>query len=518
MPSFPEFTFTQCISEQHFTSKPSKEALNNITFRPCVVTINRLLDYACHGGIFSPFCRSNSADGSFHIKLKDQQHFASSSTVFYDFDGMETPMQEFIQELPYKPSFGYTSYSNGMEGCGYRFRLGYVFNHPIVGNKNYRELYCAIRNANNFPVKTNKSGGLDELREEQCYFGTNTKAETYNAGYYYSVSEFEEFRPVMDAHALGQRAVQNVSASVEINPEFLKDFRTLTTADFSAKYSKQFGWNYYTSSSTPLIMDESGMFFTFPDYYVAVRHRREGKRILKWDKDQDRRNKIFWTAQIMLYNNPDLTIENLLYNLRLERDRFYVDNEGKVNNEYLLYVAQRSMRLRYTPNPTKHGEFRINPDYWDGLGVNHHAAANIVRGYNNAINKVKPFINPYVGIKENLQILHDNGVSLREGKLISESTLKRMVTKGFIQINQLPLGTPHPDLIECTDNVTISESPIKKGILELLRTDGNMKQQDIADALNVSKRTVIRYMKEMEGTAICREGNNRSGRWVVIDS
>ena len=93
-----------------------------------------------------------------------------------------------------------------------------------------------------------------------------------------------------------------------------------------------------------------------------------------------------------------------------------------------------------------------------------------------------------------------------------------MVTKGFIQINQLPLGTPPPDLIECTDNVTISESPIKKGILELLRTDGNMKQQDIADALNVSKRTVIRYMKEMEGTAICREGNNRSGRWVVIDS
>ena len=520
MSPIPEFTFTQCISEQHFKTKPGSAECKTIVFKPQEVTIKKLLDYATHGGVFSPTCKSASIDGSFPITAKTKESFVSASTLFYDFDKMDVPMSDFVIGLKYKPSFAYTSYRNGVDG--FRYRLGYVFRHPITGNQNYRELYCAVCTATGFPIETQTTGGLDKRNEAQCYFGTRTDADTYISGYNYSQQEFDEYRSSEQTHAFfpeeksASESCSKPRTAVRINPEFLKDFKALSSLDFESKYSSQYGRNYVTATSTPLILDESQMFYTFPENYTAVLHSWKGRQIRRWDIGEDRKNKIFWTAQIMLHNNPNLTIENLLYNLRRERDLFYVNTDNKVNNEYLISVAQRSMTKRYTPNQTRHGKFRINPEFWGELGLSHHAAANCVRGYFNA-QVVKQYINPFLGIKENLEILHEHGVSVREGKLISESTLKRMVTKGLIQINTNHGHLPTPDSIGCTEDVTIRDKPLVKGILHLIQTDGNMTQKAIADTLEVDVRTIKRYFKELEGTVIRREGNNRSGRWVVLE-
>lgn len=502
-----EFTFRQYISEQLFSSKPSREALQNIIFRPREVTISLLLDYARHGGVFSPACRSNNADGSFHIRFKDRQHFESSSTVFFDFDDMATPMLDFIQTLPYKPSFAYTSFSNGLDGCGYRFRLGYVFNQPIVGNKNYRELYCAVRNANHFPTKSKGLGGLDELQEEQCYFGTNTNADTYNAGYYYSAAEFEKFRYETDAYALGHRTVQNVNASVDISPEFLTDFNTLTTQEFVTKYYPLYGRNYVVSLSTSLLMDETKMFFRYPEDYVAVLHKRRGKITLKWDRGDNRKRKLFFTAQIMLHNMPSLTVENLLFNLRLERDWYYINQDNKVNNLYLINAAKSAMLKRYELNPTNHGQFKVNMKFWEEQGISAQAAANHIRHYLK-VQQVRPFINPCASITENVKVLKEHGIS------ITDKTLKGMVTKGEIQINNSE--APHTYLSVFPDDVTIHDKPIVTGMLQLIQTDGAITQKVMAEALDVDIRTIKRYIDQMKGKLIRREGNNRSGRWVVM--
>ena len=142
MSPIPEFTFTQCISEQCFKTKPGNNECKTIVFKPREVTIKKLLDYATHGGVFSPTCKSASIDGSFNIKDKNKDNFLSTSTLFFDFDKMDIPMLDFVSGLKFKPSFGYTSYRNGMDG--FRFRLGYVFRHPITGSQNFQELYCAI--------------------------------------------------------------------------------------------------------------------------------------------------------------------------------------------------------------------------------------------------------------------------------------------------------------------------------------------------------------------------------------
>ena len=519
MSQFKEFTFTQCISEQHFKTRPSEDECSHIVFRPQEVTISRLLDYACHGGVFSPTCRSNKPDGLFRIKQKTRDNFVSSSTIFFDFDGMNTPMYEFIDGLDYKPSFAYTSYSNGVDGKGFRFRLGYVFNHPIVGNKNYMEIYYAIQKANSFPIETSTEGGLDERTEEQCYFGTRTDADTYNGGYYYAASEFNDFR----SEYIGPDTLTTtriINANTNIDVDFLKDFNTLTPKEFNEKYRLVFNKTYAQSLSSPLILDESGMFFTYPDDYVAVLRKRRGRKVLKWVIGDNRKNKIFITAQIMLHNVPTLSIENLLYNLRRERDRYYVNTDNKISNRFLLDVAKRAMKVRCKLHPTKHGDFKVNNDYWVSLGatsfnqVNRNQAKMYIR-HLLKVREVKPYIDPFASLSENVRILKEQGIK------ISRRTLERMVTQGDIKIirsTKRSISSFPPDLSCCRNDVPIPETnPLVEGILYLIRTaDGRITQKTIAEALEVSIKTVKRYFQELEGTFIRREGNNRSGRWVVL--
>lgn len=509
-----EFTFTQCISEQHFDQRPTKKQCSEIVFRPREVTISRLLDYACHGGVFSPTCKSTNKDGSFKIKAKTDDNFVSSSTVFFDFDKMDIPMQEFIDGLNFKPSFGYTSYRNGLEGMGFRFRLGYVFYKPIVGAQNYRELYVAVSTANNFPIETDATGGLDRRTEAQCYFGTRTDAETYYGGYKYSTQEFNDYRSTEKTFAFfpstktsPTSTVITTNASVDVNPEFLTDFNTLSTQEFITKYYPIYGHNYVISLSTSLILDNTKMFFTYPEDYVAVLHKRKGNLTLKWEIGDNRKRKLFFTAQIMLHNVPSLTTENLLFNLRMERDWYYINTDNKVSNRYLINVAKNSMVKRYTLNPTEHGAFKVNKKFWKEQGISAQAASNHIRHYLK-VQQVRPFINAYASISENVKILKEHGIK------ICDKTLRGMVTRGEIQINKSE--APHTYLSDCPSNVTIPDKPIVTGILQLIQTDGAITQQAMADALGVDIRTVKRYIDEMKGTVIRREGNNRSGRWVVL--
>ncbi len=208
----------------------------------------------------------------------------------------------------------------------------------------------------------------------------------------------------------------------------------------------------------------------------------------------------------MLHNVPTLTVENLLYNLRLERDWYYVNTDGKVNNRYLVQTCCRSMVKRYPLHPSWHRPFAVNKRFWSEQGISAQAASNHIRAYLRA-QRIREFINPYLSVEQNYEVLKENGVK------ISLRTLKRMVTRGDIQIyktRSLPTV-----LSECRKDVT---NPVTNEILNLVKADGTIKQSTIAEMFELDIRTVKRYFKDMNGTLIRREGNNRTGRWVVIDS
>lgn len=496
-----EVKFNLCVSQQGYPAKPTKEQVPKLTFEPRSLTIDDALKCATEGRAFCYSFTTAKQDGIITIKDKKEANFVSTSAIIYDFDDMDVPMLDYIETLPFKPSFAYPTYSDGKNGFS-RFRLAYVFDNEIWGTPLFNNLYQAIAAANTFVLETKEHGGWDKRNVSQLYYGTTSAASTYNGHTVYSVSDFEQF-------AASTTEEPKVSVSKEpdiskyettIDAEFLRDFTHLSQEGLYTKYRDVFYPNYEPSLSTPLILDESEMFFHYPDDYVTVYHKRRGKYTLRWEIGEDRKKKMYITAQIMLFNLPSLSIENLLYNLRFERQWYYDNSDNKISNEFLIHTAINAFNKPYPLAPSKHPTFSLNKPFWKGQGFTPNQAKMIVRRILKA-REVKRLYNPSLTRKENLRILKENGVR------ISDRTLKRMVSRLDIKI--ISKKASHTYLSCCPDSDTIL-------ILRLIDKNGSIKQSEIASAMNISLPTVKRYMSAMKGVLIEREGNNRSGRWTLL--
>jgi len=496
-----EFRFNLCVSQQGYETKPSKEQVPKITFEPRNLTIDDALKCATEGRAFCYSFTTAKQDGIITIKDKKESNFLSTSTIIYDFDDMDVSMFDFIETLPYKPSFAYPTYSDGKNGFS-RFRLAYVFDYPVWGVSQFNTLYQAIATANAFRLEKKGHGGWDKRNVSQLYYGTKAQASTYNGHTVYSTVSFEPF-------AFSTKEEPTVSATKEtdytkyettIDAEFLHDFAHLSQKGLYTKYREVFYPNYEPSLSTPLIEDESGMFSLYPEDYVCVKHKRQGKYTLRWEVGEDRKKKLFVTAHMMLFNLPSLSIENLIYNLSIERQWYYDNSDGKISNDVLIQTAINAFTKPYALEPSKHGVFTLNKAFWEGQGYTANQAKMIVRRYLKA-REVERLYNPSLTRKENVRILKENGVA------ITDRTLRRMVSREDIKINS-PKAS-HTYLSCCPDSDTIL-------MLELIHRNGYITQQQLSEALNVSLSTIKRYMREMKGKLIERDGDNRTGKWVVL--
>ena len=497
-----EFEFKLNVSTTGFTSKPPKgdEKVGKLKFQPCQLTIEAALQCALKGKAFCYTFATSNPKGVISMTDKTEANFLGTSVIIYDFDGMDTGMEDFIASLNYKPSFAYQSYSNGEQGCGYRFRLAYVLDSEVHGVHEFNTLYHAIANANHFVKEVlNVHGGWDVRNVSQFYYGTSSTAATYKGEAIYTQEEFTPFIVAStepDKHVSVSRSVSK--NKTKIAPEFLKDFTHLPDKVMFAKYREVYYPNYKDSLSTPLLLDESGMFFRYPDDYVCVKHKRRGRYTHRWEIGENRKKKMYITAQIMLFNTPSLTIENLLYNLRIERQWYYVTDD-KINNEFLIQTAISAFNKPYPLEPSKHPSFSLNKVFWVGKGYTLNQAKMIVRGYLKA-KEVERLYNPSLSRKENLRVLKENGV------IISDKTLQRMVTRGDIKIVKTN-GKP-TYLSCCPDDVTIQ-------ILSMIYKKPDVTQREIASHLGVCVRTVKRYMTEMKDLFIERFGDNHDGRWYL---
>ena len=58
----------------------------------------------------------------------------------------------------------------------------------------------------------------------------------------------------------------------------------------------------------------------------------------------------------------------------------------------------------------------------------------------------------------------------------------------------------------------ISEGAVR--VMRMIKEDDRIKVQTISDTLNVSRRTVLRYVKELASVGLHFEGPTKKGRWV----
>lgn len=499
-----EYEFTLFVSQKNYSSKPTQDEMPKKRFVPQQLTIESALECATQGKAFCYTFQSNKADGSLSVKDKKKGNFISTSTIIYDFDDMEVSMADYINSIPYKPSFAYPTYSDGKNGLS-RFRLAYVLDAEIYGENDFNAIYHAIANANHFTPETKEQGGWDVRSVAQMYFGTTQDVSTYVSNTVYSINDFEPFVAPVTENGTSTKKSESKNLNTyqyAIDKEFLHNLYHSRYEDFFKSYFDSYHDNYSQSLETTLTLSENEMWYEYPDDYVAVFRKREGKKVLKWNIGEDRKKRLYITAQMMLHNCPDLTIENLIYNLYIERKHYYNNADNKINNQVLVDTAVNAYNRRIVLKPSNHSSYRVNKEFWSEQGVGVHQAKGYIRR-EQRVQEILPYIDSYKSVKENYDNLIQNGVEM------SLRTLQRMVSRGDIYIYNYKSITL---LSECHCDVTIRQNHI----VELVKENNQITADEIAKQLDCDVRTVKRDIKKMRGVLIDREGNNRSGHWVIL--
>ena len=499
-----EYEFTLFVSQKNYSSKPSKDEMPLMRFVPQQLTIESALECATQGKAFCYTFQSNKADGSLSVRDKKKENFISTSTIIYDFDDMEVSMADFINSIQFKPSFAYPTYSDGKNGLS-RFRLAYVLDSEIYGESDFNAIYQAIANANRFAPETKEQGGWDVRSVAQMYFGTTQDVSTYVSNAVYSINDFEPFVAPVTENGTSKKKSESKNLNTyqyAIDKEFLRNLYHSRYEDFFKSYFDSYHDNYSQSLETTLTLSENEMWYEYPDDYVAVFRKREGKKVLKWNIGEDRKKRLYITAQMMLHNCPELTIENLIYNLYIERKHYYNNADNKINNQVLIDTAVNAFNRRIVLKPSNHSSYRVNKEFWSEQGVGVHQAKGYIRR-EQRVQEILPYIDSYKTVKENYDNLIQNGVEM------SLRTLQRMVSRGDIYIYNYKSITL---LSECHSDVTIRQNHI----IELMKENNQITVDEIAKQLDCDVRTIKRDIKKMRGILIDREGNNRSGHWVVL--
>ena len=499
-----EYEFTLFVSQKNYSSKPSKDEMPQMRFVSQKLTIESALECATQGKAFCYTFQSNKADGSLSVKDKKKENFISTSAIIYDFDDMEVSMADFINAIRYKPSFAYPTYSDGKNGLS-RFRLAYVLDAEILGEGDFNAIYHAIANANQFTPETKEQGGWDVRSVAQMYFGTTQDVSTYISNTVYSINDFEPYAVPVTVNGTSTKKSESKSLNRNrdiVDKEFLYNLYHSKYEDFFKSYFDSYYSNYSQSLETTLMLSENEMWYEYPDDYIAVFRKREGKKVLKWNIGENRKKRLYITAQMMLYNCPDLTIENLIYNLYIERKHYYNNADNKINNQVLIETAVNAFNRRINLNPSNHSSYRVNKEFWSEQGVGVHQAKGFIRR-ERKVQEILPYIDSNKTVKENYDNLIQNGVEM------SLRTLQRMVSRGDIYIYNYKSMTL---LSECRSDVTIRQ----KQIIELMKTNDKITADEIAKQLDCDSRTIKRDIKKMKGVLIDRVGNNRSGYWVVL--
>lgn len=499
-----DYEFRLFISQKNYDSKPTQDEMPKMRFVPQQLTIESALECAIQGKAFCYTFQSNKADGSLSVKDKKKENFISTSTIIYDFDDMEMSMADYINSIPYKPSFAYPTYSDGKNGLS-RFRLAYVLDAEILGESDFNAIYHAIANANYFTPETKEQGGWDVRSVAQMYFGTTQDVSTYISNTVYSINDFQPcIAPVTEKGTSTKKSEsKNLNTNqYAIDKEFLNNLYHSKYEDFFKIYFDSYYSNYSQSLETTLTLSENEMWYEYPDDYVAVFRKREGKKVLKWNIGENRKKRLYITAQMMLYNCPELTIENLIYNLYIERKHYYNNADNKINNQVLIDTAVNAFNRRINLKPSNHSSYRVNKEFWSEQGVGVHQAKGFIRR-EIKVQEILPYIDSNKTVKENHQMLIDNGFN------ISLRTMRRMVSRGDIYINKNKSTTL---LSECHSDDTIRQNHI----IELMKENNEISLKEIAKQLDCGIATIKRDIQKMKGVLIDRVGNNRSGHWVVL--
>lgn len=451
-----DFTFTLNVSVGCYPrKKPEKPGM--IQYSPQLMTFTDLEELQHKGKAFCYNFTEVDEGGLLTQHLKTIEGFDYTSVIFFDIDKMprEQDMETYIAPLPFKPTFAYTTLSNGIETeyWKYNYRLLYALDEPVRSVEEFDSIYFAIAAANGFQQRIYPDGTkyeFDYRKVNQQYYGGGESSQCYRTDIVYSLSDFTPFKE--DGIALRQKLVSSKGKNKrgkgfpfennnqkpqegkacysEMESPFFKDFFSLAPSEFLAEYDDRWKSIYDASLATKRELSEDEKYWIYPENYQEVFRNwqtvldrdREGllrwhKQIVKWKIGSGRKKRLYITARIMRHNVPGISREKLIYCLTRERYFYYDNSDNRLNNKFLIQVADNAFKYEFELSPnTKHPQFSANKEYWAEQGYSPNEAKNIIRKEMREA-EILPLCDFSLSIKENLEILHEKGIKVGKSYL-----------------------------------------------------------------------------------------------------
>ena len=408
------------LSVDYYMSKPKNIA--QIRYKRRTFTQNSLM-VVLKTGYCVAHCFKTQNE-IFTQSEKTNDNFEYTQMIGIDVDDCDTDMETFINGLKRKPTFAYTTFSNGIKGN--RFRMIYLFNQKIDSIPLYRAVYNWITEGLNINDNCMRS-------VSQQMFGTNFSAKWYKSDIWYDVPHFDESIITNQKRVSSQNSISD-KVSSQISKSFINDMDCMAAMDFIKKYRNSYP--YFTETE---LQYKDGYAVIDSNYYVVRRmwynqvyETKDGtvtvNEVRKYKDGNKRRIRMYNTARILRNIKNDITAEHLAYILYLEREYYYDNSDNILSNERLLSIATEitSMPMeRVIMDNNKKNSFKVDKSYWAEKGITPKQAVQIVRGQINDRN-IGELYDCSLTDKENIEMMKEYGIK------VSLITLKRWRKKNGI--------------------------------------------------------------------------------------
>lgn len=432
--------FTISISENHYDDKNAidwgKVKYNRIDD----LSINNISTLIKEGHCFCGVYGNDTIFDTFTVTQKTEANWRCSYFVAFDLDNIKNNVSitDFLDGLPYKPTISYTTPNCSMikpnETKAYtRIRLLYFFDKPIISKSEYQTLYDKIRatfNDTYFDIeKTEDKCGRSPYQQ---YSGNAKKdCKMIVNECVYNKEEILEYKPISKPIQDTEKPIQDTEKRHKIDDEFIQNLNTLKPTDFLSYYRDK----YEVFFKKREYNDDGFCLITEKDVECDVRWKwveinGTKKQVSCKRKDgQGRRHKLFCNAKIRCQLKPQISIEELIYNLVYERQYFNDNSDGQLKNHIIVQIALDAMKATYQMTLKKHKKFETNELYCIDNGISRNQLKNIIRRKLN-FEKIKQWYDPTKSVKDNLKFAQNNNIKVGHRTLYNYCYEIGISTKG----------------------------------------------------------------------------------------
>ena len=371
----PNFSFETNVSLEGYTTKKeaslclSKKGAtligrNKMAFTQVSLTVDDFLLYATSGHAFCnlfdydpnrkywfsnsdgqkylsyPVYHNGPNKGAMKLAVKSDLFFKGAQAVYVDVDYTKyTAIPDYLSTLTYQPTCVYMSYSDGIakprgkeDVVSRRFRLVYVLDQ-VYGRDDLRRISQSL--GDQIVIDTAEPME-DDCGERPCQYmnGVYGNPETYKSDIIYSVWDFPQ---AVDPPVPAGSVPSTPPTGVTFNENMLRDMESMSYQDFMHHYSLQYRYVYRTERPGEWI---ANMYqFTDENYlqlYFYLEIQVDG---------QNRRRKLFKNACLRRLMYPDIDQDTLLFNLYVDRHRFFDNSDGVITLDTLKRKVTHAMEM-----------------------------------------------------------------------------------------------------------------------------------------------------------------------------